>query len=690
MLVIPVEPIVGESLSGLIARAAAANSYTSSSDVLDQANISSRCAECASARSPGDETRLANTLGTHAIDLIKAMFKTPVVGRPGWSNFFGTPLRDIYREQDRRRVSPRALKRSPHARAIWSVRIFSFDPETKEKLIDRCPVCQRSLGWKRSLGIAFCDHCTQMDSWGFQRPAVDLRDFPQSVVEIEDEAPLDFVTGLIDPDPAVRSSFRPTLPTMFDGVARCDLFEFVATLAFIILAPHTTRFLNRRRTDEISPEILARAGRMVLNWPKGFEQLASEVQAAASNRPGHYGVRKEFGVLHRLNGYSHLAQPFRVAIKKEINTAIERTAARSVLRQLMRNRQNLITAQKAEKKYGIPRKKLRRLLRDPRVCVYRAREAMKSPTLFLEPEIAALAKERNDLPKSGRIAAWLGVPVGALFELEQAGLISRENGPVIQLVGPDRCYHKKSVDTLIDLIRGQALALPSGKNCVPLRKAMHQMLPGEKPWVQTFQSILSSELHVYQNHNKRGGLSDQLSIESSDELAKIIAHTKMPRSSLKNAEWITIDEAASIIGTAYCTILDLIKTGLIPESPDKREKKIQRADVGRFIASYMLTPEIARQLGTNIQATNQILKSGGVRPVRRIGKRPRLVWSRSKVGCFTASYMLTSEIARQLETNIQSTIRIKSAEVRPVHSTGKRPTLVWSRSEVERFFSNCC
>ena len=114
MLVIPVEPIIGESLSGLVARAAAINFYTRASDVLTQANIDTRCSECASARSSEDAMELSRTFGTNATELIKSMFKTPVAGRSGWHDFFGTPLRAIYREQDRRRVSPSRLLKNAH------------------------------------------------------------------------------------------------------------------------------------------------------------------------------------------------------------------------------------------------------------------------------------------------------------------------------------------------------------------------------------------------------------------------------------------------------------------------------------------------------------------------------------------------------------------------------------------------
>jgi hypothetical protein len=368
---------------------------------------------------------------------------------------------------------------------------------------------------------------------------------------------------------------------------------------------------------------------MILEWPKGFEQLANEVQAAASSRPGHYGVRKQFGVLHRLNRYTQLAEPFRAVIKKEIDSVIRRTAGTAVLRQLQRNRGDLITALEVDRRYGIPRKILSRLIGYPRIQVYRAAEAIKSPILFDEAEIAALAKQRRSIPRSCHIAKWLGVPLGTLTELEEAGLILREGGPVVHLVGADRCYRKTSVDELMASMRLRASNSLRPKHHVSLGKAMQEMLPGEKPWAQVFKSILSGDLRVYQNHVRGGSLTDQLSLASSDELAKVIACTS---SSLNRAnELITVAEAASIIGTSYFNVFELSKIGLIPRSAKRR---LRRSDVSRFIAFYMLTPEIARRMGTNVVVANRALRAGRIQPLRKIGK---LVWSRREVERFLKS-----------------------------------------------------
>lgn len=112
--------------------------------------------------------------------------------------FFGVQIRTQYRNagRGRRRVSPRALIRSAHHRAIWEITPISFDPETMEVLLSECPVCKHALGWSRLQGVTKCDRCRDVDG-----RSVDLRDYAsvQSVLEPHDPEALQFVVGLIHP-----------------------------------------------------------------------------------------------------------------------------------------------------------------------------------------------------------------------------------------------------------------------------------------------------------------------------------------------------------------------------------------------------------------------------------------------------------------------------------------------------------
>lgn len=76
-----------------------------------------------------------------------------------------------------RRVSPRALRISQHSKALWHVRSLFFDANSLERLLGTCPVCGAKLTFRYAEGVCSCHHCG---------PSVDLRDFPQPLVEVDD------------------------------------------------------------------------------------------------------------------------------------------------------------------------------------------------------------------------------------------------------------------------------------------------------------------------------------------------------------------------------------------------------------------------------------------------------------------------------------------------------------------------
>ncbi|WP_316355206.1 hypothetical protein [Devosia sp.] len=164
---------------------------------------------------------------------------------------------------------------------------------------DELPSLRSSLGLVITKGVALCNHCTVDDAGA---PLLDLRDFPQPLIEEDLEAP-DFVTALVDPDP-VRSSFQPTLHDDLTGMDRSELFKMMMTgIATAIMAngdprtqPSDTR-TNRGMTRFIDAGPLARAGRALMNWPSSFADLLVEASDGKDRRDAQWGRLKELGAL---------------------------------------------------------------------------------------------------------------------------------------------------------------------------------------------------------------------------------------------------------------------------------------------------------------------------------------------------------------------------------------------------------
>lgn len=227
----PITPLTDENLAGLVARAAGANAYTHAHDILVLAGLGDIRPETIAGKSPDTADVLAEVLGTEPA-LVRGLYQRRVDDRQ--IDFFGANLRAIHRETRLRRVSPRSLRNRGYIKAIWSVRPLTFDPETRETLISHCPVCGGKLGYTKTWGVEFCEHCVEIDQDGLPTPVVDLRDYPQPLVEVDDEEGLDFVVSLLDPHFANRSASG--LHDDLVELGRGELFELAVALATAIVA----------------------------------------------------------------------------------------------------------------------------------------------------------------------------------------------------------------------------------------------------------------------------------------------------------------------------------------------------------------------------------------------------------------------------------------------------------------------
>ena len=156
LLLRPTPPLPDESLSGALARAAGANIYEKTTDILGFVQHSTMMPDFVAFNSPDVLPDIALLLGapleTVARHHYRRLDKVTV-------DFFGIPLRDIFIERRRRWVSPAGLRKSPYHRAIWQIKTFGFDPVTLDPLICECPRCGVELGFRFTQGIAFCDRC---------------------------------------------------------------------------------------------------------------------------------------------------------------------------------------------------------------------------------------------------------------------------------------------------------------------------------------------------------------------------------------------------------------------------------------------------------------------------------------------------------------------------------------------------
>lgn len=631
-LVIPVSPMPGEGLPELVMRAASVNGYTATSTVLHVAGLSGRYPAGIATNAIGHEELLASTLGVEGgkETIVELVYK-PVFGRPGWHQFFGTPMRIAHREVLRRRISPLALRRSNHARAIWSVKVLSFDPETKETLIAKCPECQNWLGYGRSYGVNCCGLCLGEDGEGFIQSRIDLRDFPQPLVEVDDMEALDFVTGLIDPNPEVRSNFRPVLPDSLRHYSRGELFEFAVALACAITADpaKVTAFLPRPASRDdysrFTPEVLALAGRTILSWPKGFDRLTSLARQHADLRKGHFGIKKELGALLALRLDPHINPGLREESRAAIECDMQRTATGHTMVRRKENlyRQDLMTMEQASKRLGITRKTMRRLVSNASIDARRAGTAERAPILVSRTDIERVLNTREGYIGAASLSKKWGLPVMVLQTLATAGHLREEADP--DGLAPGSYLLVESVNQLLNQLRGRAKSWAPASRLITLRRAAALSgSPAKNPWPAIFEAVLGGQVELFADESGRP-LSESFFVNES--AFSSIANNAVPWPEPESRPPLTRFDIAFLLDLPTPSVYGLLQHGILTDRPSLEE-------VQGFHVAFVLSTEAARILSRcEIEDcdASTILSQSGLEPAYTTTYKKRRVWRRSDV-----------------------------------------------------------
>lgn len=276
-LAIAMTPFADEGLPDLLFRASVENGYWSSSTVAKLAglNASQGLTPFWTAHASVDLGRVADILATPygAEDLLPGHYKIKCSSRDT-IDFFGAEIRRSSLHSSTRRIAPTSLTSRPYQRAVWSLRILTFDPASKELLIDKCPACGSLLNFTNTRSIEICFSC--YDKVG---KISDLRGLRRCKVRVRDEEALNFFTSLVDSE-GVREDLIPRELAPF---GRGQIFELISSLA--VSLQRRKDQLKSSKFISVPPEDLASASRAILEWPVGFRSFVSDLSISLSAEP---------------------------------------------------------------------------------------------------------------------------------------------------------------------------------------------------------------------------------------------------------------------------------------------------------------------------------------------------------------------------------------------------------------------
>jgi hypothetical protein len=626
----PIDPMPDEDLGGLVVRATATNFRRNPLTALRRVGIVTQAPQSLCSRPPALAETIADFVGTADVASVAAKFHARLGGDVGRIDFFGEPLRAFYRDAQGRRVSPRALKIGEWMRAMWSVRVFGFDPVTKETLIDSCPVCGKPLGWTLTYGVAFCDHCYRPEEflgaiWKY--PGVDLRDFPQPLVEVDDIQALDFVTNLIDPAPGKKEAARRLVPEMWSALSNGDVFEVVLHFASMQNAERWDRKGNgiRRRMksgegwDKFTPEVLSVAGRALLDGRAGLDRFGDFLRSEGKDKPREktYGWHSELGPLGIMD--PNLSASARKILSDAVATYFE-----------SRRDPDMKPMSHLAEKYGVVRSGLSALVKSGLIPAIKFDHLEKAPILVSEKAFKPIAERKREVISGTMAAPRIGVHFKDLEELENIGLLVRVDGPVLKLLRSAVYYTKTSVDDLVAKISKNAL-LDKGSDAVRMRVALRSVGARSVPWAIIVAAIADGRLAVTTVKPSAVLLGERLAIRDVGSLRELIEAqaAEIPAS----AKWVGKFEAAELLGTNDVAVWRLAKVGKLEQHDDAPANlPFKRAEVQKLAEQTIFTPEIVRigRFRTYREASTWLGKQG-LNPVLELKKAGWKMYARANI-----------------------------------------------------------
>jgi hypothetical protein len=431
-----------------------------------------------------------------------------------------------------RRVSPLALSKRAYLRALWSILPFSFDLETKETLLDRCPQCKTMLDWAKSRGAAYCGHC------GF-----DLRlSPPQPAVSFQDQEAMAYVTGTINP--LVSDDDFKVFQSKFATVAnRGEQFRLAARIALLSQRSKGTA----APPAQIDPHSLEVAGRALLRWPEGVAELAESISCGTQ-------IPVADTDLFRLQ----YDQNFSPIIRKQLAAVLKQSRSRQGVAAL--DRQGLM-AQRSPSNTGL------------------AAEPIVTCAMLPAQDWQACASALRTLKAVRNVGQVLGPPLPDVLELYFEGYLPELRPELLSLAG-DVGMPRMLTIPKADI---ESRATPE---CLPLSSARFALdVDLRISWSSVIGAISDGSLGVTQDrHNK--GMVFRLRTNHFDVL-RSLGNRPLKYPFLRNLP-LTQAEVGMILGGGTSLGAGVVRSGLISERPTIQElANFRKENVFSFELRYL-------------------------------------------------------------------------------------------------------
>lgn len=473
----PPQPEPGESLMGLVTRAAADNMHGTTGYVLAGSAMPHHAAFDMAAAFPDRVDDVATALGLDPSQIQDMFHPTiPLRRKVDGVDFHGAIIPRYDLDFRSRRISPTALRRAPYHRAIWHHKLIPFCPETGDLLIGHCPRCGCKLSWGKTRGVHVCESCD-----------LDLREVQPSPVSEERREQATLMIGLVNPDQEARAKAITTLSPKLRCMNPGALFDLGWHLACGI---RQDRYATKRHLHGISVEaeeaisILSEASSLLSEWPANLTAALND--GFARRGPDHFD--KAVSYIRQVGNTKFSRQELQIALRDALP---ELGSRQRMLRSVVDGKH---TAESASARLGFTARDFAFLRRAGGIEATFAGGAARLNGVFDSQALEELASRTGDRMRAGSAAERAGIPVSGLEQFCCAGELEWLDDAHFRMLRPELHVRGASFNDLLRRLEARSEAGGPRPDDVLLRRALFVVGGREKPYGPIMRALLDGTI----------------------------------------------------------------------------------------------------------------------------------------------------------------------------------------------------
>lgn len=586
--VVPVSPLPGESLAGVIARSAYENLITSPAYVFSHLGMPIARLGSIATRHSAYCNDLAYLIGAMADEIRPLFYKRmdrQVSGLGAEIDFFGSHLALRCRESKIRRLSPESLRVSGHHRAAWELRFLQWCPESFQYLLSHCPSCGKSFGWEKLAGIHICEHC-----------GADVRDQEAEYVAESDRDAARLISNLLlnrDEAARIRASLNEDLRRLVDADLLCLALMLASSFEWSPKKVHDALY-DMDRTSAPSLEM----------WRVGFERIGNWPESAYELIRAHLDTPKEdagYGMIEELGPVAAHLMPVNADLAKVLRKVVLESYSRNgmiALRPIGNSaewhRPGWLPSSEARKKYKLTDWAIDQASSSPEVRSISHEQGERSPNLLHEADLIrwlGKLKEAFNIPAAMR---YIGIPEHSLWDLFELGHLKLLTSEVRILTPRKGFIEADSVTGLGDAFFARCVPMyGDNDDLVPLREAVKCSPSPVSPWTTAINAILMGRLDVCRREGSSLSYVDALCVRRDQFEAELNGNIVLPE--LREAPLLmTYTDAAALLRTSPDMIVKLTKERKILSENCGPGRRAVRRSVYNYAMTHLGSAKLRR------------------------------------------------------------------------------------------------